>query len=96
MTFMILLVHGRKQRNPQNPKNPQNPQKPQNSRNLQYTGNPTSIWEETVTDFIAMEIFSMASIKQNFLNELDGTFYIKRGTYLHCKMFQTATNHIVT
>ena len=53
-------------------------------------------WEETVTDFTAMEIFSMVSIKQSFLNELEGTFYIKRGTYLHCKMFQTATNHIVT
>ena len=32
------------------------------------------IWEETVTDFIAMEIFSMASIKQNYLSESEGTF----------------------
>ena len=31
-------------------------------------------WEETVTDFTAMEIYSMGSIKQNFLNELEGTF----------------------
>ena len=53
-------------------KNPSIPQNPQNRS--ENPGNSTLTWEETVTDFIAMEIFSMASIKQNSLNESEGMF----------------------